>query len=89
MDIKSYNKALSELCKKVFNFSFINETDPSDEEICFCNDTDTVKYKLIGRKDRLSLYFYFVDLENLWKYIETYFRATYYRSTEVFSQISE
>ena len=80
MDIKSYNKALSQQCIKAFNFSFINEIDPSDEEICFCNDTDTVKYKLNAKKDRLTLYFFFIDLENVWKYIEEYFRATYYKS---------
>jgi hypothetical protein len=81
MDLKSYNKALCELCRKGFNFSFINEIDPSDEELFFCNDTDTVKYKLIAKKDRLTLYFYFVDLENVWRNIEAYFRATYYKST--------
>lgn len=31
MDIKSYNKALSELCKKVLNFAFVNDPDPSDQ----------------------------------------------------------
>jgi hypothetical protein len=30
MDIKTYNKALSQLAVKAFNFSFINEVDPSD-----------------------------------------------------------
>jgi hypothetical protein len=81
MDIKSYNKALCEQCKRTFNFAFINEIDPADEEICFCNDTDTVKYKLVAKKDKLSLFFYFVDLENVWANIEQYFRATYYKSS--------
>lgn len=80
MDIKSYNKALCEQCRKGFNFAFINEIDPTDEEIFFCNDTDSVRYKLAAKKDRLTLCFYFVDLENVWRYIEQYFRATYYRS---------
>lgn len=31
MDLKSYNKALFELCRKAFNFAFINEIDPADE----------------------------------------------------------
>jgi hypothetical protein len=62
MDIKSYNKALAEQCKKCFYFSFINSNDPEDEEICLCNDTDTVRYKVFAKKDKLTLYFFFVDL---------------------------
>jgi hypothetical protein len=69
MDIKSYNKSLCELCIKAFNFAFINFVEPGDEETYFCQDTDTVKYKIIARKDKFVFHFYFVDLENVWKYI--------------------
>ena len=87
MDLKSYNKALFQSAKKAFDFSFIKDIDPADQELFFCNDTDTVKYKLLAKKNMLNLYFYFTDLENVWKYIENYFRATYYQSTSQFRQI--
>jgi hypothetical protein len=79
MNIKSYHKSLTEQCRRSLNFSFINDIDPMEEEFIFCNDTDTVKYKILAKKDRFSLYIFFVDLEALWKYIEPYFRQHYYQ----------
>lgn len=69
MDLRSYNKALFESCRKAFNFAFIHDIDPADEETFFCNDTDTVRYRVEAKKNQLALYFYFTDLENVWKYI--------------------
>ena len=39
-----------------------------------------MRYKVISEKDRLTLLFYFVDLGNVWKYIEQHFRKNYYQS---------
>ena len=88
MNINTFNKALYEQAKRAFNFAFIWDTDPADEEILFCNDTDTVRYKVISKKGNLVLYFFFVDLENVWKYIEHHFKKHYYHSTPLNTQVS-
>jgi hypothetical protein len=85
MDLKSYNKALSELIKKGLDFSFIKEIDPTDDEIFYCNDTDAVKYQVIAKKDNFTLLFVVVDLENIWAFIEPYFRKVYYESKVIIS----
>lgn len=62
MNIKSYNKALAQQVKKALDFSFTKEMDPADEEIFFCCDTDTVKYKTIANHNRVTMHFSCVDL---------------------------
>ena len=80
MELKSYNKALAAQCKRGLDESFVKNIEEGYEEFYYCSDTDTVRYKMITSKDKFTLFFYFVDLENVWKYIEPYFRKTYYQS---------
>jgi hypothetical protein len=80
MDLKSYNKALAAQCRRALSDSFVKEMEPGYEEPYFCADTDTVRYKIIASKEKFKLYFYFVDLGNVWKYIEPHFRKHYYHS---------
>ena len=87
MDIKSYNKALAAQCRRGLSDSFVKDIDPGYEEQYYCSDTDTVRYKIISGKDQFILYFYFVDLVNVWKYIEQHFRKHYYQSMNLIIQI--
>ena len=82
MDIKPYNKALASQCTRALRDSFVQNFEEGYEETYFCSDTDTVKYKLISGKDKLKMHFYFVDLVNVWKYIEQHFRKNYYQSKQ-------
>lgn len=78
MNIATYNKSLAEYAKKGLNFSFVQEIDPADEEIFYCNDTDTVKYQIVAKKNSFKLIFQIIDLKIIWTYIENYFKAQYY-----------
>lgn len=81
MDIKSYNKALASQIKKALDFSFTKDMDPTDEEIFFCCDTDTVKYKTIAKHNKVFLHFSCVDLEHIWKYCCDHLAQKYYSRT--------
>ena len=81
MDIKSYNKALAQQVKKALDFAFTKEVDPADEEVFYCCDTDTVKYKTIATQNRLRLIFTCVDLEHIWKYCADHLVHKYFQST--------
>ena len=81
MDIKSYNKALAQQVKKALDFAFTKEVDPADEEVFFCCDTDTVKYKTIATHNRVRLIFTCVDLEHIWKYCSDHLVHKHFQST--------
>ena len=87
MDLKSYNKSLYAQCKRALNYSFVQDIDPGYEEFFYCSDTDTVHYKIVSDKDKFTLYFFFIDLENVWKFIENYFKQHYYQSQILLMQI--
>ena len=62
MNIKSYNKALAQQVKKSLDFAFTKEMDPADEEVFYCCDTDSVKYKVIANHNRVCLQLTCVDI---------------------------
>lgn len=89
MDIKSYNKALATQCRRALGEAFVQDIEAGYEEVEYCSDTDSVRYKIAFSKDHFRLSFYFVDLANVWKYIQTHFLANYYQSPSLYMQISQ
>lgn len=83
MNIKTYNKSLAELAKKALNFAFVRETLPEDDEVFFCNDTDSVKYRIVARLQIVTLYLFAVDTKAIWDYCHEHFKSRYYQCIHV------
>jgi hypothetical protein len=78
MDIKACHKALDALLIKTFNLAFIKGMQEDDEEKLACNDTDSVRYQILGLNQKISLFMFCIDLEKIWNYAGKYFQQTYY-----------
>ncbi len=79
MNIKTYNKALAEQARKALNFAFVQETVAEDDEIFFCNDTDSVKYRIIAKSQVVTLYLFAPDIKTVWNYSNEHFKSRYYQ----------
>ena len=66
---------------KAFDLAFVKGMLPTDTEDMQANDTDSVKYKIHGVSQKVSLYMICIDVEKIWNYSSKYFLSTYYPCT--------
>ena len=88
MNIGSYNKALAEQVKKALEFAFLKEMDPADEEIFYCCDTDSVKYRTIAKTRHVVLLFFAPDFKKVWEYGKEHLCKAHYNRNKLLTQIS-
>lgn len=62
MDIKPCHKALEQMLIKIFKEFFMIGVEPTYQENLLCNDTDSVKYKIHGVHNKISLYMICIDV---------------------------
>lgn len=60
--------------------------DPADEEVFFCNDTDSVKYRTIAKCKHVVLLFYATDLKKIWDYCHEHFTKNHYKCKQSLTQ---
>jgi len=62
MDIKACHKALSQMLEKSLNLAFVKGMQPNDSEDLQVNDTDSVRYKIRGVNQKISLFMICIDV---------------------------